>query len=321
MYRQVNVRQQGVALVSVLLIVAILLAVASRLLASHNLVINAHQNTFEQNQALQYALGAETLARQALYQDFNTTGKDIDHSGEIWAQQTMPFELDEGGYLEAQLIDRQGCFNLNRLAGSEADVATEQLKRMAQNLGINPQIADAWRDWVDADLEISGFGAEDSDYLISQPPYRTPNQPVVDVSELYLLQNVDREQLVLLLPHVCLLPETESALNINTVNAQSLAALDESFSISQIEPIVAADRAYQSVAEFVQAFADFTPAEASLKVTSEYFLLHAQAQVGSSSVTLQSLLFRDPNSGVVTVLRRDFGKLFRSNLDIVTEEI
>ncbi len=74
-------------------------------------------------------------------------------------------------------------------------------------------------------------------------------------------------------------------------------------------------------AEFVQAFPDFTPAEASLKVTSEYFLLHAQAQVGSSSVTLQSLLFRDPNSGVVTVLRRDFGKLFRSNLDIVTEEI
>lgn len=313
--------QQGVALVSVLLIVAILLAVASRLLASHNLVINAHQNTFEQNQALQYALGAETLARQALYQDFNTTGKDIDHNGEIWAQQTMPFELDEGGYLEAQLIDRQGCFNLNRLAGSEADVATEQLKRMAQNLGVNPQIADAWRDWVDADLEISGFGAEDSDYLINQPPYRTPNQPVVDVSELSLLQNVDREQLTLLLPHVCLLPVTESSLNINTVNVQSLAALDESFSISQIEPIVAADRAYQSVAEFVQAFPDFTPAEASLKVTSEYFLLHAQAQVGSSSVTLQSLLFRDPNSGVVTVLRRDFGKLFRSNLDIVTEEI
>jgi len=320
--RTVNARQQqGVALVSVLLIVAILLAVASRLLASHNLVINAHQNTFEQNQALQYALGAETLARQALYQDFNTTGKDIDHSGEIWAQQTMPFELDEGGFLEAQLIDRQGCFNLNRLAGSEADVATQQLKRMAQNLGINPQIADTWKDWVDADLEISGFGAEDSDYLISQPPYRTPNQPVVDVSELYLLQNVDREQLALLLPHVCLLPETESSLNINTINAQSLAALDENLSISQIEPIVQADRAYQSVAEFVQAFPDFTPAEASLKVTSEYFLLHAQAQVGSSSVTLQSLLFRDPNSGVVTVLRRDFGKLFRSNLDIVTEEI
>ncbi len=240
-------RQGGVALISVLLIVAILLAVASRLLATHNLVINQHQNTFEQNQALQYALGAETLARQALYQDFNTTGKDIDHAGEIWAQQTMPFELDEGGFLEAQLIDRQGCFNLNRLAGSEAQSAAEQLKRMAQNLGINPQIVDAWKDWIDEDTEISGFGAEDSEYLINQPAYRTPNQPVVDVSELYLLQNVEREQLALLLPHVCLLPETETTLNINTVNAQSLAALDETFTLSQVEPIVAADRSYQTV--------------------------------------------------------------------------
>ena len=98
-------RERGVALVSVLLVVAILLAVASRLMANHNLVINQHQNTFEQNQALHYALGAETLARQALYEDLTNSGPDSDHLGELWAQSTMPFELDEGGYLEAQVSD------------------------------------------------------------------------------------------------------------------------------------------------------------------------------------------------------------------------
>ena len=72
-------RATGVALISVLLIVAILMSVISRLMSSHNLVINQHQNTFEQNQALQYALGAEALARQALYEDFTNSGKDVDH--------------------------------------------------------------------------------------------------------------------------------------------------------------------------------------------------------------------------------------------------
>ena len=71
-----GVKQAGVALISVLLIVAILMAVASRLLANHNLVINQHQNTFEYDQALNYALGAEVLATQALLLDAQETKSD-----------------------------------------------------------------------------------------------------------------------------------------------------------------------------------------------------------------------------------------------------
>ena len=315
-----GLRQAGVALVSVLLIVGILMAIASRLLASHNLVINQHQNTFEQNQALHYVLGAETLARQALYEDLTNSGKDSDHLGELWAQQTMPFELDEGGYLEAQLRDLNGCFNLNSVAGSDSPLAIERLQRLARNVGLQPQIAETWKDWIDADSEVTGFGAEDRDYLIAQPPHRTPNQPVIDLSEMYLLQNLDREQLAQLLPHVCLLPDADTLVNVNTANAQTLAALDKGLTLAIAEPIAAQERSYASKDEFIQAHEDFVPAAAALSVKSEYFSLHAQAQVGSSSVTLQSLLYRDPDSGQVTVLKRDFGKLFRSNLTVTTEE-
>jgi general secretion pathway protein K len=313
-------RQAGVALVSVLLIVAVLMAIASRLLASHNLVINQHQNTFEQNQALHYALGAETLARQALYEDLTTSGPDSDHLGELWAQQTMPFELDEGGFLEAQLTDMNGCLNLNSLVGTDAAAAMTRLKLMAQNLGLQPQIAETWKDWIDDDMEVTGFGGEDRDYLVAQPPHRTPNQPVTNTSELNLLQNVDREQLAMLLPHVCLLPNATTLVNINTANAHTLAALDHSIALGSVEPIVATERSFASVAEFIELYPDFTPAAGALTVKSEYFLLHAQAQVGNTSVTLQSLLFRDPESGSVTVLTRDFGKLFRSDLTVTTEE-
>jgi len=316
----VSKRATGVALISVLLIVAILMAVISRLMSSHNLVINQHQNTFEQNQALQYALGAEALARQALYEDFTNSGKDVDHYNELWAQPTMPFELDEGGFLEAQLTDLQGCFNLNSLA-EESGIQLERFKRLLNNLSVQPQLADAWKDWIDADEKLTGFGAEDSEYLIAMPPHRTPNNPVYHVSELLLVQNMEREQYLAIAPHVCTLPPEVSSININTANAQTLAALDGAIDPAMAEQLVASERAYMSAEDFIADYSDFAPLAGELSVTSEYFQLHAQAQLGSSSVTLLSLMYRDPSTGIVSVLQRDFGRLFRSNLTIDTEEI
>ena len=311
--------QRGVALVSVLLIVAILLAVVTRLMANHNLVINQHQNTFEYDQALQYALGAETLARQALYEDLTVSGPDSDHLEELWAQPTMPFELDDGGFLEAQLRDLQGCFNINSVADGEAQ-SLARFKRLLNNLGLQPQVAEAWKDWIDDDQQITGFGAEDSEYLLSVPPHRTPDTLVLHPSELMLLQNMNREQFDMLIPFICALPNNLQRLNVNTVNAQALAALHEDIAAGVAENIVTGQRNFSDVDEFVASFSEFEPVRDSLAVRSEYFELHAQAQVGSTSVTLLSVLHRDPSSGIVTVLQRDFGKLFRSNVTITTEE-
>ena len=48
--------ERGVALITVLLITAILAGLTTQILSSRNL-INQHQNTFEHAQALEYALG------------------------------------------------------------------------------------------------------------------------------------------------------------------------------------------------------------------------------------------------------------------------
>jgi len=312
-------KQQGVALVTVLLIVSILLAVASRLMAGHSIVINQHQNTFEQNQALQYALGAETLAKQALFEDFNTTGAGVDHLDEIWAQPVLPFELDEGGYLEAQVRDLHSCFNLNTLAGSNAGEYLKRLKLMMRNLGSPDQLADAWKDWIDSDDVVQGFGAEDSEYLLAQIPHRTPNSLITHVSELSLLRNMTAEQLELLLPHVCVLPETDTRLNVNTAGVHALASLDQDIAPAIVEALVDTQRNFTDVAQFINVNQDFAPADTALTVTSEYFEVHAIAQVGDTSVTMLSLLYRDPNTGEVTVLQRDFGKLFRSNIQFTIE--
>ncbi len=341
-----NLRQRGVALISVLLIVAILMAVASRLLSRHNLVISQHQNTFEQNQALHYALGAEALAMQALYED-HLTSPDIDHLEEIWAQSVLPFELDEGGFLEAQITDLQACFNLNNLHANNKTYSAGVAQRLFNNLGLPPSLVDYWVDWVDPDNEIYRFGAEDSEYLVSQPPRRTANQMVTHASELALIQGIEPQQVRTLLNHVCVLPSAETKINVNTASAQTLAALSSQFDQTGIETVVSAPRNWETTQVFADGMNwsppsspppgqgsnqrqdddDIDPSSNAgeadmlthLSVTSSYFQLHAQAQVGETSVTLLSILYRDPNTGSVTVKQRDFGKLFRSNIAVTTE--
>ena len=167
--QRVSSEQRGIALISVLLVVAVLVAITTRLLEDHNLVVHHHRATFEQNQALQYAYGAETLARQVLFQDYANTDPKIDHLAEPWAKQLAPFELDDIGYMETQLRDLNGCFNLNAFASNDEVIlkrALKRLKRMLRELQIDESLADNVRDWIDADGKVQGFGAEDNNYLV-----------------------------------------------------------------------------------------------------------------------------------------------------------
>ena len=307
------------ALISVLLVVAVLLAVAANLMMRHSLVISQNQNAYHQNQALQYAFGAEALARQILFEDFSVGGSEVDHLGEIWATPVLPFELDEGGYLEAQIYDLQGCHNLNNILAS--DEALVQLRRLFTNIGAQPALAEAWKDWVDADDVISGFGAEDSEYLIAEVPHRTPNIPVSHASEMRALQNATREELDLILPEVCALPTAPgefTKLNINTASAHALAALDDAISAASLTPLTEGVREFTDVNEFVTEYPEFNEVRTQLDVASQYFAVHAIAEVGDSTVTLYSRLRRDSADGKITVLSRDFGRLFRSNVELAT---
>ena len=331
------------ALVSVLLIVAILMAITSRLLAGHNLVINQHQNTFEMDQALEYVLGAEVLARQVLYEDWwaikEGDGEQADHLGDLWAQPVLPFELDEGGFIEARIVDMQGCFDLNDVVDGAAvdEDHYQRFRTLLRNLGLDQRIADEWVDWIDGDDEAYNFGADGSDYLLSAPAHRTPNQPISHLSELRLLRSVEREQLAVLLPHVCLRPTRASSLvNVNTASAEVLKAMatgsapgqnpaqnDDAPGLDEgaVESFVSSERAYTNVQTFLTENPSLDqPLQGKVGVVSEVFRLEAEAQLGSTSVSLVSVLYRDSNLGNVTVISRDFGKLFRSSVQVDVEE-
>ena len=209
-----NQGQQGVVLLSVLLILALLSALVYQLMSRHSLVIAQARQTFAGDQALNYAMGGEAFARQLLYQDWSETGQGVDTLQESWAQPLAPFEVDNG-FLEVQIRDLNSCFNLNSLletpgnrpgerGGDESAPAPAtsgnpnnpvqnnltRFKTLLRNQNIPETVADVWQDWIDPDEEITGFGAEDGEYLLYTVPYRSANQAASHQSELALLRDI-----------------------------------------------------------------------------------------------------------------------------------
>ena len=302
--------QRGLALISVLLITAILVGLTTQILSSQHLVIQQNQNTFEQAQAVQYVLGAEELARQVLYDDAVNSGPGVDHLEEFWAQPVLPLDLDGIGVMQAYVLDLNRCFNLNWLATDTDKSQYKRLQRLLTHLQLSLDLADLIRDWVDSDQQVSGLGAEDSAYQLKTPPHFAANQPMLDLSELNMLIDVDPLEVQVLSGEVCLVPDTQSKINVNTAAAETLYALDNAISIQDAQAIAQAARNYQNVAEFVQNHPEFAAVQQRLSVTSEYFLLVAEARLNRSRVSLTSVLYRDASNGRITLLHRDFGKRF-----------
>ena len=110
--RYIKPKQQGVALIIVLLIVAIVSVLATEMGGRLQLQIKRASNIKDNNQAYWYAMGAEQYARKSIQKLMEEDGEVI-HLEQPWNQEFIyPIE---GGGIQAQLIDMQSCFNLNAL--------------------------------------------------------------------------------------------------------------------------------------------------------------------------------------------------------------
>ncbi len=315
-----NSRGRGIALITVLLFFAFLSAIAVRLSVNHSLLIAGSQNAFASDLGLSYALGGEDLARQALYEDFTQSGKDSDHLQEIWARALPPLTLDEGGQIEVQIRDLNGCFNLNALGNENAAPIKGFMVNLVTGLGLAPGIADRVVDWIDADDVATGFGAEDSEYLLADPPYRTPNTAMGHESELRLLHGQDEDPTRVLSRYTCVLPVTSLILNINTVDGDVLASLLAQPDLARYRAFSVEGRNFRSVDEFLQTHPELAPFATYLAVVSEYFRIDTRVQIDETVTIMSSVARRDPATGRVAILSRDFGRDFRSRIGIKVEE-
>lgn len=300
-------QQRGVALVSVLLILAVLTTGVVHLVLADSLSLRRLSNQREAEQAYQLALGAEQWAAKVLERDQRETATD--HLNEPWNALLPPIAVEDG-VMTARLEDVQGRFNVNNLAAGRTSPWYPVFGRLLQALEMDPGLADAVVDWLDADLDVSGLhGAEDPQYQLRKPPYRAANQPMRDTGELLWVAGMDAAKLARLAPYVTAVPETNLRLNVNTCPPALLRALAEPVLSEGEAQALAAARGPKGYVE-ASAFLAQPPMagkgdaiEPLVTVQSAWFEVRAEAGIGRARFVLRSLLHR-PGGKEVSVQQR-----------------
>ena len=320
---KMNHKQSGVALVTVLLVVAIATVMAVSMVQEQQGSIHIARGFLSRGQAGQYALGGEELARQILQED-HAEGENRDYLTETWANPELHFQFEEGE-VNLQITDLQGLFNVNSLSSENdlVEIARQRLVNLLTALGADPLLSDRIQDWIDEDTSARPAGAEDFDYLVYEPPYRAGNAIVQDVSELGLL-GLEPEILQQIIPFFTALPDAQTLVNINTASPYILQALASELSFEAAGVLVQRREEQEGGFETVQAFlqlpelAGVRVVTNGLSVQSSFFEVRTIARYQERFSYLTSILHRNPLDGTIRVIYRDFSKNFRPQQ--VTEE-
>ena len=109
-----NKRQQrGVALITVMLIVALASIIAAQMTTRLQTQMQRSTNISFNQQAYWYALGAEAFSKRVLIKAFKDE-PDVTHLEQIWAEEGSNFPVDFGE-ISGEISDLQSCLNLNAL--------------------------------------------------------------------------------------------------------------------------------------------------------------------------------------------------------------
>lgn len=313
-------RQLGVALITALLIMALLAILASNLTWDNGLDVRRTMSMLYHDEGIQAAYGAEDWIRIMLRDDANDS--TTDHLGEIWAAEfpVLPIESDSvRGVIQGTLSDLQGRFNINNLVDDNGNIdqnAFEQFQRLLLVLELDPRIAGIAADWIDPD-QTAGMpdGAEDPIYTGKSPPYLAGNQALVTPSELMALDGMDKATLDVLLPHITAIPKSANGqptrINVNTATPPVLQSMDPNLTATDVERLLA-DRENGGFPDYTNDLLSFVPADFIndyLAETSSYFQLKVVVQIDTVRVTYYSVLYRENQGGATVPILRSFGTL------------
>jgi general secretion pathway protein K len=318
-------KQQGVALIMVLLIVAIVSVLATEMGSRLQLQIKRASNIKENNQAYWYAMGAEQYARRSI-QKLMVEDGDVIHLEQPWNQE-FAYPISGGG-IQAQLVDMQSCFNLNalKLPGLQTNSLTISanilaFERLLRN--VEPEVPsynieilrDSLVDWLDEDNSPTRLGAEDSEYESRQFPYVAANNFMVNKTELRMVHGVELPWFRELLKLVCVLPNDNIfKINVNTVSEENAAVIVAAtgLNLSDARSVLAnrGSEGFKTTAEFlsnpsIQALMLTAEQKTWFDVKTSHFILHTKAKYNDATFAMQTLFKVEPSNNV-SVIRREF---------------
>jgi general secretion pathway protein K len=319
---------QGVALITVLLIVALAAVLVTQMTGRLQLQMQRTNNITLNQQAYWYAMGAEAFAKRILITSFKDDDT-VTHLEQMWAQGETSYPVDFG-QITGEIFDMQACFNLNALrvdrtnipAGSGKPAIQDAFEELILSLniqGVTPfeaeYMTDALVDWLDKDSAIeSAGGAEDNDYAAKEFPYLPANHYLASIAELRLIEHFTIPVINQLKKFVCVLPNNDlHKINLNTISSEQVKLIEIFLDIPQADVEKAlADRSGDGYKKNKEFFSH--PDIAKHKkikqihmdqfvVDSEYFRLKSIASFNDSYFALSTLMKVESNNNISVVSR------------------
>ncbi len=287
--------QDGVALVLVLLIVAMATTIAVFMAQQQGFWQRGMENGRDRAQARRIAEAGIDWARAVLADDASVN--QYDSAREMWAIQ-FPAIPVEGGEVQGTINDQQGLFNLNNLVVNGA-VSTPDLvrfQRLLAALGLPPALGSTLADWMDANSETMANGAEDEYYMNLDKSYRCANRPLSDIGELVWVKGFDAATIQRLQPFVSVLPESNTAVNVNFAPPEILMAVLPGLTLQDARQLALQARAvpFVNIADFLQRLPKSVTQDSTmlLSVSSQYFMVTGYATQGDGASSARALLHR-----------------------------
>ena len=317
-------KQAGMALLTVLLLVAVMAALAISMLDDIRFGLRRSQNSQEMARAQWIAISADSLAQAQIRRLLEREPRRTTLAGG-WNGRPFVFPLEDGS-IRAVLRDGGNCFNLNSVVEGVPEqwqarkLGVAQYLSLLAALGIDGtaanSLADALVDWIDSDGERSPYGAEDAAYARHRPAYMTSGALLSEASELRAIEGYDAGTYERLRPYVCALPNNMlSPLNLNTLGEHDAPLLQmltmSALGSAEARRLIAA----RPATGWMQTAAFWTqPALRALPLSGEvlgqvglrtrYFRLQSQIVVGDAQLQSHALFDADAGGRIRLLERR-----------------
>ncbi|MBD8740006.1 type II secretion system minor pseudopilin GspK [Pseudomonas fluorescens] len=265
-------KQRGMAIISALLIAAVVAVLAGAMLTRQTVFtrsLEAEQLRIQGQWLLQ---GGLERSRQMLW---DARQKDV------LTRLDQPWARAQGGAFEGRIVDEQGKFNLRNLVNRQ-QVDSEQLQsfeRLCRLIGVDPTVSRRISQRVIASYE---------------PPAKYPMLRSLD--DLSGIEGLDPNLLQRMQAYISVLPGP-TWVNGNTASAEVLSAVVPQLSLSQAHGLVSerdSGHWFINRGDFVNRLRLPQVAVDAVQVgiTSEWFRLQGQARREQRRVTVDALLHR-----------------------------
>lgn len=312
-------REQGVALIVVILMISIIVVIALQMNRASRSEVYDAANLRDRVRLFYVAKSGFSLGQVLLRENQNS----FDALNEVWATADKVVVQTDSlfgarGELRLVIEDESGKIPINKLVNGNdfnLDVRNILIRLLSQpEFGLNQnraqEIVEAIKDWIDTDDNVTGEGAESSYYSSLAKPYTAKNGPLDCIDELLMIKGISQElydgsagraglkDLVTLYG--------DGRININTAPKLVLRSLSQDMTVEAVEKLDNYRKTNGedlSIPTWYQKIVTGIAIDTRLITTrSDYFRVSSVGVSGDMRITVTGILMRDHNTKKMKLL-------------------